>query len=1006
MVGHCLPLQSKNDCFAFEQQDFCLTLTLREQTIPAPERRDHPAMKRSKHDSSEVVVVTGDVTMDWNIARIRRGDHPRSSWNADDVTRAYWQRGGAALLADLIQAIAHQLQSNEEAGFRILQTSAPTNPVLPRDDRYHHSYALWSAFDYETKLTERRQQVWRVAEFMGLDRSKEDFAIADWKEVKDDTAAAPIVVLDDADLGFRGSSALWPKAILSGKPWIILKMARPIAEGDLWQHLQKNHPERLIVVMAVDDLRLSEVQISRGLSWERTAQDIVWELVHNPRVNGLSRCAHVVISFDTAGAIVLSRSRQTDANQVQAGVPQSRLYFDPAIIEGMWKARYPGALIGYTSCLAAGIVTQVMLNRESLDIGEAVRRGLAAMRKLHREGYGKPGESATDSGPTFPFETIAADLATTASVEHGDFVDVEVRDPMRFIVGQAAPDSTSGGSGFWTILGDRYTSSLASVAQQIALDGPEVALEGVPLGQFGGLLTVDRQEIESFRSIRSLVGEYAGAHRASRPLNIAVFGAPGSGKSFGIAEVAKSLLGKDEIRKLTFNLSQFNDPDQLHDALHQVRDVGLSGMMPLVFWDEFDTSLNQQELGWLAHFLAPMQDGAFQQGQITHAIGRAIFVFAGGTKETMEGFDRGPDDLEFRNAKGPDFVSRLKGYVNILGPNPRGGEQATDPYYIIRRAILLRSILHRDARHLFRKSDSGELLNIDSGVLRALLFTRNYKHGVRSIESVIAMSELSGKQRFERSCLPAASQLDLHVDALGFQSLVQQIQLEGELLERLAEAAHEAFCDGLRVRGYRLAPETSDRKKTHRFLLSYSQLPEEEKEQNRGNVRDIPAKLASVGYLMIPARSNEPPFNFPGADLETLAEMEHERWTKEKIRTGYRWGPKTDPKKKLHKDLLPWRKLTTAEKAARYTPLEAAALDRGVLPEKEKEKDRDLVRGIPRILARAGFTIVPLELPRTAKQSANKQTAPAQRNGRSQQEKTSGASRPAKRGRAKGAGAS
>lgn len=912
-------------------------------------------MKRGNTESAEAIVVTGDVTMDWNIARIRRGDHIRSSWNADDVTRACWQRGGAALLADLIQAIAHQLQPNEGAGFSVLQTSAPVKPVLPSDDRYHHSYALWWAFDYETKPG--AQRVWRVAEFMGLDRSPNEAAVADWKKVKDDVAQAAIVILDDADLGFRNSPALWPKAILSERPWIILKMARPIAEGDLWQHLQKNHAERLIVVMAIDDLRLSEVQISRGLSWERTAQDVIWELVHNPRVNGLSRCAHVVISFDTAGAISLSRPRKTNAKQRRMRPSPARLYFDSTIIEGMQQGR---AVIGYTSCLTAAIATRVMLNSESPDIGEGVRRGLAAMRKLHREGYGKPAELTSNSGPAFPLKNIATDLAATKPVGPSAFADVEVRDPMDFIDGETAPGNRTAASGFWTILGDRYTRSLPGVAEQIALDGPEGALEGVPLGQFGRLLTVDRREIESFRSIRSLVREYASAERPSRPLNIAVFGAPGSGKSFGVSEVAQSLLEKDEIKKLTFNLSQFSGPDQLHDALHQVRDVGLSGKMPLVFWDEFDASLNQ-DLGWLAHFLAPMQDGTFQQGQITHAIGRAIFVFAGGTEETMEKFDRGSSDESFRKAKGPDFVSRLKGYVNILGSNPREGKHESDPYYIIRRAILLRSILQRDARHLFTRIDSRERLNIDSGVLRALLRTGNYKHGVRSIESVIAMSELSGSQRFKRSCLPAGPQLDLHVHALEFQSLVQRIELEGELLERLAEAAHETFCDGLRARGYRHRNETNDRKKTHRFLLPYSQLPEEEKEQNRGNVRDIPAKLASVGYLMVPARSNEPPFNFPGRDLETLAEAEHDRWMKEKIRTGYRWGARTDPERKLHKDLLPWRKLTSEEKAARYTPTEAAALGRTLLPKKEKDKDRDLVRGIPRILARAGFTIMRLE---------------------------------------------
>ena len=62
------------------------------------------------------------------------------------------------------------------------------------------------------------------------------------------------------------------------------------------------------------------------------------------------------------------------------------------------------------------------------------------------------------------------------------------------------------------------------------------------------------------------------------------------------------------------------------------------------------------------------------------------------------------------------------------------------------------------------------------------------------------------------------------------------------------------------------------------------------KEANRLNVRDIPGKLAVAGYIMIPARSNEPPFNFP-ATLEQLAEAEHERWMQSKLDDGWKVGP-------------------------------------------------------------------------------------------------------------------
>lgn len=213
-------------------------------------------------------------------------------------------------------------------------------------------------------------------------------------------------------------------------------------------------------------------------------------------------------------------------------------------------------------------------------------------------------------------------------------------------------------------------------------------------------------------------------------------------------------------------------------------------------------------------------------------------------------------------------------------------------------------------RQLFHKDERGdEVLRIDGGVLHALLHTRKYKHGVRSMESIIAMSVLAGKVTFERSSLPAEAQLNLHVDAQDFLSLVQSMDLRGELLEDLARAAHELFCDDLRAKGYRFAPRTDAERKMTSALVTYDELPEDEKEQNRGNVRDIANKLALIGYVMRPARSNERPFNFPGPDLELLAEMEHERWMKQKLEAGWRYAPRTNKKRKLHEALLPWRKL-------------------------------------------------------------------------------------------------
>jgi hypothetical protein len=788
--------------------------------------------------------------------------------------------------------------------------------------------------------------VWRVEKFLGLDRS-ESFPQPTESELKNIAAAfgaADLLVLDDANLGFRKEGQIWSTGFTSEAPssWILLKMSRPIAEGKLWEHLYQQFAERLIVVMTVADLRGSEVQISRALSWEKTAEDLARELVQNPRVNALARCAHVVISFGTAGAFWL---QNTAAANHKLEV-ECQLLFDPAAMEGTWEQGYPGKMIGYTSCLAAGIARQLMLQPKAPQLAAGITSGLSALRKLHHIGYGKCGEGKVITPLAFPLKAIAEELA----VPQTSFVVATI--PTRFCAATSAREKCA--TNAWTILAARADDTkkpLLEIARGIVLNGVEATLPDVPLGRFGGLLTLDRQEMESYRSIGALIREYRRQTNLDRPLSLAVFGAPGSGKSFGIVQVVKSIF-HDDLKKLTFNLSQFNDPEQLYDAFHQIRDVTLSGQMPLVFWDEFDTG----DLRWLAYFLAPMQDGNFQQGQITHNLGRAIFVFAGGTKARMEDFDRGPEDEAFRKVKGTDFISRLKGHINILGPNPADGDAVSDPLYLIRRAVLLRELLGRDYERLFK----GKQLNIDSGVLRALLQTVQYKHGVRSMESLLAMSRLKGKTQFERSSLPPLSQLDLHVEGRDFMDFVERTELEGELLEKLAEAAHEIFCADLEKKGYKWGKKTDDKRKRHSALKPYAELPPEEQEQNRGNVRDIAHKLAAVGYVIVPARGNEPTFTFPDTELEQLAEMEHNRWMKAKLAADWRWAAKTDKPNQLHQDLLLWRGKADADGQKGFSPAELERLGEAVLPDAEKEKDRVLVRGIPDLLAQAGFTLAKL----------------------------------------------
>ena len=69
-----------------------------------------------------------------------------------------------------------------------------------------------------------------------------------------------------------------------------------------------------------------------------------------------------------------------------------------------------------------------------------------------------------------------------------------------------------------------------------------------------------------------------------------------------------------------------------------------------------------------------------------HPIGRCIFVFAGGTSHKLKDFNNDLANEKNRKNKLPDFISRLKGFLNVIGPNPIGGIDS-DPYYVLRRAV-------------------------------------------------------------------------------------------------------------------------------------------------------------------------------------------------------------------------------------------------------------------------------------------------------------------------------
>lgn len=882
-----------------------------------------------KHAQPYRIVVAGDVTLDWSVARDQRTTGRSLTWNAEDRVRASWDWGGAALLADLVRHSLHGVSG--EAGFSVHGPDVEHLAVSQSTTDLPHSYTMWNPDD----TRKAGQEVWRIREFLGMHEAHCE-ETSPYMQLTGNPEGADLVLLDDAALRFRDCLGLWPAAIEDGATCgaIVLKMARPVARGHLWDHLVAHHAERLVVVVDVEDLRQSEVQVSRGLSWERSAQDAYWELTRNAQVNALSRCLHVVVSFGRSGALILSRRPKPALADEALGAWDARLCFDRLTIEGVPGSTDAGQVVGYTTCLAAALARQIAACGNLPDapcIERGVEAGIGAMRALYDQGFGPHNPGADIAPPQFPVDAVVPHLSGEIGLP-AESSWVTVRSPTG--TRRAGQDGEQ-----WSILAEHCSGhegpeqevvrTVQTVARQIAKHGPDQALQGVPTGKFGKLLTADRREVEGLNSIRALLDSYCRAPLGN-PLSIAVFGPPGSGKSFAVKQVAALIDVGDRIDECTFNLSQLNDPAQLVDALHQVRDVGLRSKIPLVFWDEFDTSLDAAKLGWLRYFLAPMQDGAFQDKQITHHIGHAIFVFAGGTAACMADFNRGGADGAFRQAKGPDFVSRLSGFVDIMGPNPMDPDDpGADPNFLIRRATLLRSLLSRNTPHVFSDGNGGGELRIDSGVLRGLLETPFYKHGARSMQSIIGMSWLNDRAVFERSSLPPSELLDLHVEGARFLDLVQQPDLEEANLEPMARALHVFHSTGKVTTG----DEAAD-------AAVWEEASGIHKEQSRDSVRDIFRKLAAAGHVMVREASGPVPILDEGSTgFQWMAYAEHERWRAEKQTDGWRWGEERDDDKRLNPLLLPWRKIS----------------------DKDRERTENLVRAIPSILRRAGYTIRRLE---------------------------------------------
>ena len=149
--------------------------------------------------------------------------------------------------------------------------------------------------------------------------------------------------------------------------------------------------------------------------------------------------------------------------------------------------------------------------------------------------------------------------------------------------------------------------------------------------------------------------------------------------------------------------------------------------------------------------------------------------------------------------------------------------------------------------------------------------------------------------------------------------------LPEQIRERIARSIHDSY----RRERQRNAPETDP------GLTEWEALPDDLRASNLAQADAIAAKLTRIDCVVVAARSRGATATMSDDEIELLAEVEHGRWTAERLLAGWSRDEERDVDRRRSPYLVEWQSLSS----------------------EIRQRDREAVRAIPGLLAEVGLGI-------------------------------------------------